>query len=422
MLVKARPDGKGSKLKKPFKWAQSFSNATFRCPVKCDACCRRSIGPGLTEKDYQRISRQASQYNVAEKRDHPLFPYQLKAREGACLFLNKQGQCSIYSIRPILCRLYPLQLHIQWDGKLLWCLEHCPGVGVEKGIALEEAYLESLLLEILEIESETFLGTLREYMLNTKYFLTILFKTTSTRVYSDWVTKTKMKKIVWKMFQAKALKGLTPRGRLECVLHDLLPPLKEILVNMAVQLPGRRGSYIDQRMLSAGKMQYQFVFPFLSFESAAREKMHLKDLEKKGNILYGAEDGGTIRYSQQSSIIVHGFDGRKINVEIAKLMHMLTMSPEVSLVEENYLNELQRREGRFGTKTADLPINSEVYLMFLVADALELKANAFAIEKGKERIGIEEMKEAIWVVERTLSELMEMARNWGTSKQLVHEE
>jgi hypothetical protein len=46
-------------------------------------------------------------------------------------------------------------------------------VGVEKGIAVEGTYLENLLLELLEIENETFLGNLREYVLKTKKFLTI---------------------------------------------------------------------------------------------------------------------------------------------------------------------------------------------------------------------------------------------------------
>jgi hypothetical protein len=64
----------------------------------------------------------------------------------------------------------------------------------------------------------------------------ILFKTPSGKVYSDWITKKKMKEIVWEMFQAKALNSLTPRGRLECVL--------EILLNMAVLLPGRTEFYI----------------------------------------------------------------------------------------------------------------------------------------------------------------------------------
>lgn len=408
MWVKAIPYEEATRLRGPFRWTQSFSNASFQCPVNCNACCRRPIGPGMTEKDYQRISLQISQFNFAEKRDHPVFPYQLKAQEGACIFLNKLGQCSIYSIRPILCRLYPLQLHFQWDGKLLWCREHCPGVDVEEGIALGETYLESFLLELLEIETETFLGNLQEYVLKSKTFLTILFRTRSGAVYSDWITKTKLKEIVWEMFQAEAISSLTPRGRLECVMHELLPSLKKILLNMALQLPGSRQFYIGQWELSEGNRQFQSTLPLLSFESAEREIIHLKTLEKEGGIIYGAPDGRKIQCQQKNRLNIHGFDGRKIEIEIAKIMKMAKIDPAASLVEERYLYELQRREGRYGTKSADLPIDSENYLMFLAADALELKASAFTIEKGKDRIGIEEVKEAIWVIERTLSGLLEM--------------
>jgi len=416
MLVSSRPKVGGTEHKESFECVLSFSNISFQCLVNCDACCRRSIGPGLTEKDHQRIAPHASHYDFVDRRDHPLFPYLLKARQGACLFLNDKGKCSIYPVRPLLCRLFPLQLHFQWDGKLLWCLEHCPGVGKKNGAALCKNYLEGLLMEVLEMEDEGFFDRLREYVLETKQFLTPLFKVVSDVVYSDWPTKIQMKKIVWEIFHTAELRKLTPRGRLECILHELLPSLEEILLNKAVPLPGRKGFYIDQRMLSAGKRKYQFILPVLSFESAAREKIHLKDLEKKGNIVYGAAGGGTIRYPQQSSIIIHGFDGRKMEIEVTKLMRMLKMTPEAYLVEERYLQELQRREGRFGKESVDLTIHSEVFLMFLSADALELKANAFSIEKGKDMIGIEEVKEAVWVVERNLAGFLEMVREVEASR------
>jgi len=416
MFVSARSKEENTEHKRSCEFALSFSDISFQCLVNCDACCRRSIGPGLTEKDYWRIAQHASHPDFADERDHPLFPYLLKARQGGCIFLNDKGKCSIYPDRPLLCRLYPLQLHFQWNGKLLWCLEHCPGVDIKNGVPLNGTYLESLLFEISEIEGETFFGRLREYVLKTKQFLTPLFKVGSCVVYSDWPTKNQMKEIVWEIFHTEGLRELTPRGRLECILHELLPSLEEILLNKAVQLPARRRFYIDQQMMSEGNRQYQLVLPVLSFESAAREKIHLKDLEEKGNIVYGAADEGTIRYPPQSSIIVHGFDGREIEIEVAALMRMLKMSPEASLAEESYLQELQRREGRFGKESVDLTIHSEIFLMFLNADALELKANAFAIEKGKDMIGIEEMKEAVWVVERNLSVLLEMVRDWETIK------
>jgi Fe-S-cluster containining protein len=415
MLTSSRPNLARAEHKKPFEWMLSFSKNSFECLNHCSACCRRTIGPALTEKDHQRIALHTSQYDFAERRDHPLFPYLLKARQGACIFLSNKGKCNIYPGRPLLCRLFPLQLHFQWDGTLRWCLEHCPGVGKTNGAVLGENYLKGLLMEVFEMEGEGFFHRLREYVLETKQFLTPLFKVTSGVVYSDWPTKIEMKKIVWEMFRTSELRELTPRGRLECILHELLPSLEEILLNKVVQLPGRRGYYIDQRILSRGKKEYQLILPVLSFESAARETIHLRDLEEKGNIVCGAEGGRTVRYSQKSSIIVHGFDGRKMEIEVHKLMRMLKMTPEAYLAEESYLKELQGREGRFGKESVDLTIHSEVFLMFLIADALELKANAFSIGKGKDMIGIEEVREAVWIVERNLAGFLEIVREAETS-------
>jgi len=392
------------------EWALSFSDVSFQCPANCDACCRRSAGPALTEKDYQRIKGHSSHPDFADKRDHPLFPYQLKARQGACLFLNAKGKCSIYSIRPALCRLYPLQLHFQWDGTLLWCLEHCPGVGAENGTSLSKDYLDGLLRELVDTEGDIFLNSLRAYVLKTKQRLTRLFKTASGLVYSTWPTKIQMKDIVWETFHAEALGTLTPRGRLECILHELLPSLEEILLNKAMHLPEKKGFYIDQTALSEGNKHYQEVLGVVSLESAERERIHLVNLEKKGRIVHGAEGKGVVPSPEQSSIIVRGFDGRKVEIDAATLMRSLKILPEAALVEERYLHELQRREGRFGKVSTDLTINSEILLMFLAADVLELKANAFAIERGKAAIGMEEIKEAVWIVERTLSELLEVAR------------
>ena len=410
MLLTARANEEVKEQKGSVDWVMSFSAVSFQCPVNCDACCRRSLGPSLTVKDYKIIKQNLPYSNFADKRAHPLFPYQLKAREDACIFLNRKGKCSIYPYRPFLCRLYPLQLHFQWDGKLLWCLEHCPGVGVENGTYFSESYLENLLWELLEIEGETFFNDLREYVLKTKQFLTPLFEIDRGMVYSDWQTKNRMKDIVWEMFHAESLERLTPRGRLECIVQDLLPALEQMIMRKAVQLPGENKFLVGKHILREAYKQYQGILPVLSSESAARERIHLEDLKKKGNIVYGAESGATIRYHQPSRITIHGFYGRKIEVNTAELMHIPKITAKASLIEGRYLNEFQRREGRFGKESTDLTINSEVRLMFLAADALELKANAFTIEKGKEMIGTEEINEAIWIVERNLSWLLESIR------------
>jgi Fe-S-cluster containining protein len=409
-LVSASLNKDEGEHKKSIKWAVSFSGISFRCPLNCDLCCRRPIGPSLTVKDYQRITQHLSYSNFADKRAHPLFPYQLKVKNGACIFLDKKGKCSIYSVRPLLCRLYPLQLHFQWDGKLLWCLEHCPGVGSEKGISFSEPYIENLLHVLIEIEGDVFFNDLREYVLQTKQPLTPLFKIGTRVAYSSWPTKIQMKDIVREMFHAEALGTLTPRGRLECIFQELLPSLKEIVLNKAEELPGEKRLLVRNHVLCEAYIQYIEVFSMLSFESVVREKIHLKNLETKGNIAYGVGEQKIIRHKQQDSIIIHGFNGRKIEINTSRLMRNLKIEPEAVLVEEEYLDELQRREGRFGKASTDLTVNSEVLLMFLAADALELKANAFAIERGKDTIGIAQIKEAVWIVERALLHLFEIVQ------------
>lgn len=43
-----------------------------------------------------------------------------------CTFLDKQGKCKIYDIRPLDCRLFPLDI-IEEDGEYYWCVfTTCP--------------------------------------------------------------------------------------------------------------------------------------------------------------------------------------------------------------------------------------------------------------------------------------------------------
>jgi Fe-S-cluster containining protein len=62
--------------------------------------------------------------------------------EGKCTFL-KGTDCSIYAVRPLVCRFYPFELVTLKDGKpRFFCTEECPGIG--KGKRLEREYFENL--------------------------------------------------------------------------------------------------------------------------------------------------------------------------------------------------------------------------------------------------------------------------------------
>jgi Fe-S-cluster containining protein len=73
-------------------------------------------------------------------------PYSFELRkttkEGECVFL-KNNRCAIYSLRPLICWFYPLELKTAGNRKheFLYSSE-CPGVG--KGRVLRESDFERL--------------------------------------------------------------------------------------------------------------------------------------------------------------------------------------------------------------------------------------------------------------------------------------
>lgn len=48
----------------------------------------------------------------------------LRRTDEACIFLNKEKRCTIYPVRPLICRTYPFALE---EGEL--AVYTCPGVG-----------------------------------------------------------------------------------------------------------------------------------------------------------------------------------------------------------------------------------------------------------------------------------------------------
>jgi len=65
-----------------------------------------------------------------------------KTEDGKCLFL-KENSCSIYQIRPLICRFYPFQLkNLRNRGYAFSHTDECPGIG--KGPWLERDFFERL--------------------------------------------------------------------------------------------------------------------------------------------------------------------------------------------------------------------------------------------------------------------------------------
>jgi Fe-S-cluster containining protein len=82
---------------------------------------------------------------ATETRGHGPYVYEMKKTRGEskCIFLEGTD-CSIYAVRPLVCRFYPFELATLKNGKPCFSgTKECPGIG--RGKRLERKYFESLL-------------------------------------------------------------------------------------------------------------------------------------------------------------------------------------------------------------------------------------------------------------------------------------
>ncbi len=119
----------------------------FACQPGCTKCCDMEGFVYLTEADLDK----ASQFlNLTPEEFEKRYVYRTahqrrlrKPRASQCTFLTAEG-CSIHSVKPTQCRLFPFWPHLlesrrEWETTAKWC----PGIGqgelVQIGAALERA-------------------------------------------------------------------------------------------------------------------------------------------------------------------------------------------------------------------------------------------------------------------------------------------
>ena len=102
------------------------------------------------------ISQKTSlEANVFSQEIEGLTPYtrlMKKTDKGQCTFL-REAQCSIYGIRPLICRFYPFQLAKNKNYKTQFTYtQDCIGVG--KGSLRKRSFFSSLFEDFLNILKE----------------------------------------------------------------------------------------------------------------------------------------------------------------------------------------------------------------------------------------------------------------------------
>lgn len=122
----------------------------FKC-IKCGICCGDT-----TEKTRHILLLSEEAEKIAEATQQPIavfaveisgkVPYTFEirktAKDGKCVFLA-DNRCSIYSLRPLICRFYPFELKPNEAKRHeFFCTDECPGVN--KGKMLDEEYFRKL--------------------------------------------------------------------------------------------------------------------------------------------------------------------------------------------------------------------------------------------------------------------------------------
>lgn len=121
--------------------AQPPSEGTFDFCAKCPAhshCCRRIRTHGEMETPFL-LEREARKIESVTGVSFDKFVdaaadelrgthFSIKSLDGACLFFNKNGLCSIYKDRPLDCQLFPFDMIESSSGELYWIVyeDLCP--------------------------------------------------------------------------------------------------------------------------------------------------------------------------------------------------------------------------------------------------------------------------------------------------------
>jgi len=126
-----------------------------RCATCCGDTKERVRLILLLKIEAERIARKTLKGigEFAEKIEgsEPYIYWMKKADEGKCVFL-KNNSCSIYQVRPLICRFYPFQLSSKNNRPVFTYTNECQGIG--KGPKLKRSFFEKLFKESMKAMTE----------------------------------------------------------------------------------------------------------------------------------------------------------------------------------------------------------------------------------------------------------------------------
>ena len=134
-------------------------NAAFKC-LRCGACCRE-LAPVIVLSDVELWVRKGAWHIIGAVEEVEAGEglrrlgldrcFTFRRRGGSCYFY-REGLCSIYELRPAVCRLFPFAYSGKGLGLHPWAREQCPGVKLSPFPSREEeltALAETITRELM---------------------------------------------------------------------------------------------------------------------------------------------------------------------------------------------------------------------------------------------------------------------------------
>jgi Fe-S-cluster containining protein len=118
------------------------NNLRFKCQ-RCGTFCCKLGGPRLSPKDIERLKK--ADLTTDEFLDTTNKCLK-KTGSGSCTLLRLDPQkqfyeCTVYSFRPLLCRLYPFHVEKTSPNRFLLKLLPCKGINRSLGAIIDERFL-----------------------------------------------------------------------------------------------------------------------------------------------------------------------------------------------------------------------------------------------------------------------------------------
>lgn len=125
------------------------NNTSLNVCKNCGAiCCKTVGGPNVTKKEMQKVMNAGHpDFFVKHSDNH----YEIKSKNGTCLYLRKDNLCSIHDVRPLVCRWWPVDYAYR-NGRVEIFLAECP---LTKYVS--EKFIQHMKKQIKQLPKETIL-------------------------------------------------------------------------------------------------------------------------------------------------------------------------------------------------------------------------------------------------------------------------